>query len=165
MAPLKMSWRLWQYIPVRDRTLMDYSHVALMVKRELKERGGDFIQEVDEGLRQLYMASFSRTPTVYDGAGDKAVNRKRLNQRLSLLAREDGGRSPIGEVFDRILKNQELRVMDQGVLVDMIFQSTRVQRDDYIAIPRGEESNLEWLNRWAVLLGDSWQKIVKGKDV
>lgn len=154
-----------RHMPVRDRTLMDYSGMALRLKHVLWERKDHWTQEVDEGLRQLYRVSFLGTPTIYDGASDKALNRGRLNQTLSLLAREDGERSSIAEVFDRILKKQELRVLDQRVLVDMVLQSSGMQRDDYVAIPREDRSNLEWLSRWAVLLGGSWQKVVKRKDV
>ena len=154
-----------RFMPVRDRTLKDYSDMALRLKRVLVDRHEDWIQEVDEGLRQLYMVSFTRTPIVYEATENKAVNRESLNQRLSLLAREDGERPPIQEVFDCILRNQELRVIDQAVLVDMIFPSAGVQRDDYIAMPREDRSNLEWLNRWTVLLGDSWHKVVKKREV
>ncbi|MBF0504803.1 MAG: hypothetical protein HQL14_06845 [Candidatus Omnitrophica bacterium] len=156
---------LSRYIPVKDITLWDFSHMAQRLKHTLEQRRENWSQEVDEGMRELYRASFSKTAIVYEGAEDKAAHRDRLNQRLSLMAREDSGRSEIQEVFNRILRNQELRVMDQVVLLEMIFQSTGAQRFDLIAIPREDGSNLEWLGRWAVLLGGGWQKVVRSREV
>jgi len=146
---------LSRYMTISNLTTRDYSGTYEATKEALKARGGDWKEEVDPQLRELFRFGGSRSLVVYEPEEADRFDVKTLHDKLVSYITES--KQEIGKVLERYLTDPtpEAEELLKSALIQFAIKVSHLEAGAYHSLPTGDYLVQKWLLSWQSLIKDS----------